>query len=71
MKNLSCVAISLLLAGCIHHSKSENLYQVCWVGPYTRETYCGSPISRRDAEAWAKQSNAENFAIHHYVIKAR
>ena len=60
------VLLALTLSAC-----APRLYRVCWVGPYTGDTYCGKPLPRKVAEAHAKQGNAEFPNLKHYVRRVR
>ncbi|SRR6266700_5512508 len=47
----------------------EPMARVCWIGPYTHDSYCGYPIERSSAEAqWAAQENLKPNGIRHFVV---
>lgn len=60
MKPLIATLLLILLSAC-----APARYRVCWVGPYTGDTYCGHPMTRGAAKASAKQGSAEFPNIPH------
>ena len=64
---LAAVLLVLLaLAGC-----APKRYRVCWQGQYTGDQYCGQPMPRKVAEAWAAHENAKYPGIAHRVKKVK
>jgi hypothetical protein len=41
--------VSLPESGAADNEKVPYLYKVCWIGPFTGDTYCGSPIPLQTA----------------------
>lgn len=41
--HLLYAVLLLFLLGCARRQKQPLLYQACWIGPYTKDAYCGNP----------------------------
>ena len=61
MIRIALVMALLLLTACAPR------YRVCWRGPYTGDVYCGQPLPRNTAQAWARKGSAEYPYIRHWV----
>jgi len=62
---------SLPDGGMADNEKFPHLYKVCWIGPFTGDTYCGRPVSLQIAlDAIRLQAN-NVLNIHHFIQEVK
>jgi len=60
---------SLPYGGIADNEKLPQLYKVCWIGPFTGDTYCGRPVPLQTALDAIRQPNVLN--IHHFIQEVK